>query len=77
VAKQKKMIRREHRKGPVPRKVAAAAPRERPRQPVIARPSLILERVEPERAEDALDEVRADLAGVPGESRPWQGSDER
>ena len=73
MAKQKKMIRREHRKGAVRPKVTAAPVH---RQPP-ARASVLLEPTDPERESDALDEVRADLAGVPGEGRGWHGSDDR
>jgi hypothetical protein len=74
VAKQKKMIRREHRKGAVRPKAPAAAPR--PRQPVIARPHVLLEPVEAEGFAEQIEDVRADLPAVPGEGRGWHGSDE-
>ena len=63
------------RQPPTARTATAAATR--PRQPVIARPHVMLEPTDPERESDALEEVRADLAGVPGEGRGWHGSDER
>ncbi len=63
------------RQPPTARK-APAAPRVRHQPP--ARLSVLLEPTEPERDADAVAELaRDDLAGVIGEGRPWQGSEDR